>query len=126
MPDRRAEIVRLATEVMGWRVYTSGRGSIVACSPEDEDDRILFTTHPWESAEWNPYTSWSDAGMLAEALQKEGHWFFIETVDIQTWASSVIRPYPAKPIRMEGATAPEAICNAAIALLDARKEEGKA
>ena len=110
----RELIVALAEKVMGWTVITSGRGSLVAFSPRDEDDRILATTHPWESVDWNPLTSIADAWMLVEAMVARGMVVIVKGDGLRAGDSNpkwtVLTD--ANP-RTDALTAPRAICLAA-------------
>jgi hypothetical protein len=110
-------IIAAAKEVMGWTVYTSGRGSAVAVSPqEDEMDRILATTHPWESVEWNPLGSIADAWMLVERMREKGrHCLILRSYESGlTVASFYLGPHDRSDLSATDMSAPRAITLAAL------------
>lgn len=76
--EERTEQIAVLAKLCGWRVHTSGRGSTVATidfNGDNERDLILHTTHPWESVEFNPFESITDAFMLVDALRSKGYMF---------------------------------------------------
>jgi len=112
-PDtKRAAVERLAKEVMGWRY----------------DDRGGL--HPWRAGEadapaatkfWDPFSNLSDAFMVAEKIgylslqhgKPENYWY------------ANFNGTEFCNLTRNAKTAAEAISNAALAWLDARRKEGE-
>jgi hypothetical protein len=60
--------------VMGWRIHTSGRGSIIATEDfngPNERERIIDARHPWDSVDWSPSTDAADAMQVLKACLSE-------------------------------------------------------
>lgn len=60
----------IAEKVMGWSIYTSGRGSIHALENENTDaerDYVVKSNHPWDTANFSPST---DPASALEVLKK--------------------------------------------------------
>lgn len=131
MPDveeNAAEVVRLATEVMGWKITPR---SYREYTDFKRPDKCNISTWPGarggDGLSWNPFASISDAWMLVEKLRltvtpnhvtsgwmaahcnwsRHGEITAVGLTNYQCW--------------YEGPTAQEAICAAALAALSASK-----
>jgi hypothetical protein len=91
MTDREM-VIAAAEKVMGWSVYQSGRcSSIARTRDEHETERILETTHPWESVGWNPLESDADAFMLVDAMAAKGYYFRLHQVSSGAALASFVK-----------------------------------
>lgn len=124
MTDREQKIVTLADKVMGWLVHggdraASGPGHWVWINKGKTHVRYLDGENV---PRWNPFESIADAWMLVDALVKRGldcRILVRGTVSACILYSPTIKHHDFSG---KAATAPEAICKAALAALTASTE----
>lgn len=118
----------VAEKVLGWRVYTSGRGSTIACevlADGYEIDHIIATTHPWERASFSPSNDIADAWRVVEKmggldiLKVDDGWMVGDLsrhgyTDAEGYVEGQLYDFAEAP------TAPLAICLAALKSVEAR------
>lgn len=123
---RRDQIIRLAEQVMGWRVEPRTSGGWFL-SPLD---MCRYSLHKDGWCDWNPYTSLTDAWMLVEAIQAKGCTVTITCAPepINGWrrcAAQIrkeIRNRNEFTFARDGDTAPDAICAAALRFVEVIEE----
>ena len=114
----------LAEKCMRWRVYESGRGSIVAVEDFNgprERERILEAKHPWDEQSWFPLSSISDAFQVVEKMggmwlgpASNGHGWIAAKLSLADYGDEDL------PATKYAETAARAICLAAIAALEGK------
>lgn len=111
MTPQQEQIKRLAESVMGWEM---GKDFIVSCGNQ------ICLSGKFNSTFWNPFTSDGDAVMVLRALKEKG-------VIVTSWKSEW--GYTYKNLEGCGPSATHksdcaAICNFALAWLDAQEKGG--
>ena len=120
---QQEKIVKLATEVMGWK-QTDDVQVIGAHHGRDIETTVFFlrdsgtigVAGKQECDRWNPFQRWDHAGMLAEKLAGEIN---LARTDKKSWRCT-ITPYDVWIKRWpvgEGTTGPAAISEAALATI---------
>ncbi len=110
--NRKQEIERLATKVMGGQpTYTAGY--LIGWR---------FPAFGFRSNDWNPFESWNDAGMVAETV--EG--FLLYTGSDPEIGDCLFCEVGGPGNEGVGKRGPEAISIAALKWLDATKKKGVA
>ncbi len=113
--ERQAAIVRLAREVMGWRVHARNTIHWTDAATWNQCGDYPIRA---EVGRWDPFASIADAMMLLPPLRSFGMWSFkLETWGMSEWEVELVtwRCYANR----KAATAPEAICLAVLEALNA-------